>query len=458
MSPITPSAGPPPNFRLLSPLLAVVTLATIDPPRHLLFSTSSVITPTTSLIWKPSSTDLSPRQPNLAHLRQSHQFHLNQLSPNATNLNLAMSASEATALVRAFNALSTKCYELQDEHSFGKEREEVPTEEEVRTRMGLLNEVQTTLLPSSRQQLLDLLESLDVAAKDMYPNPKLTDALEIVSKLDSTLERLSFTANTLAPAIYSIGRASSRIDHTYGILKKERCDSLRDDVTELLSNDLNELFTEYAAFIKSEQFAHNDTEQPAMPNRRNKIIASTGKIAQDIVTFIDVSQRSDFGYLQGNWEFQEKDLGRILALITQRVNELAGTADAPAEGFQNPPFTFGEQQCSADIRSISRTSAWISTNLDHIFDDLTKAYETERIELYLESVPREAARAQEGLNDSLNLIRTHLVPLDSRSPEEIYNDLFSSVQTEFPVARENFLAALRQFQADVPAPPAPARD
>ncbi|KAI7957081.1 hypothetical protein MJO28_004176 [Puccinia striiformis f. sp. tritici] len=500
MSPITPSAGPPPNFRLLSPLLAVVTLATIDPPRHLLFSTSSVITPTTSLIWKPSSTDLSPRQPNLAHLRQSHQFHLNQLSPNATNLNLAMSASEATdpvtdrvllhivsqALVRAFNALSTKCYELQDEHSFGKEREEVPTEEEVRTRMGLLNEVQTTLLPSSRQQLLDLLESLDVAAKDMYPNPKLTDALEIVSKLDSTLERLSFTANTLAPAIYSIGRASSRIDHTYGILKKERCDSLRDDVTELLSNDLNELFTEYAAFIKSEQFAHNDTEQPAVPNHRSKLIASTEKITQDIVRSIDVSQRSDFGYLQDNWHFQEKELGRILASTTQRVNESAGTADAPTEGFQvrpravqlmekfvpliktvrilykkllqNPPFTFGEQQCSADIRSISRTSAWINNNLVHIFEYLTKAYESQQVENSLQSIPREAGRAQDGLNDSLNLIRTHLVPLDARSPDEIYNDLFSPIQTEFPVALENFLAAFRQFNADVPAPPAPDRD
>ncbi|KAI9616200.1 hypothetical protein KEM48_005292 [Puccinia striiformis f. sp. tritici PST-130] len=432
MSPITPSAGPPPNFRLLSPLLAVVRLATIDPPRHLLFSTSSVITPTTSLIWKPSSTDLSPRQPNLAHLRQSHQFHLNQLSPNATNLNLAMSASEATALVRAFNALSTKCYELQDEHSFGKEREEVPTEEEVRTRMGLLNE--------------------------------LTDALEIVSKLDSTLERLSFTVNTLAPAIYSVGRASSRIDHTYGILKKERCDSLRDDVTELLSNDLNELFTEYAAFIKSEQFAHNDTEQPAVPNHRSKLIASTEKITQDIVRSIDVSQRSDFGYLQDNWHFQEKELGRILASTTQRVNESAGTADAPAEGFQvrprvvqlmeqlvpliktarilykklvqNPPFTFGEQQCSADIRSISRTSAWISTNLDHIFDDLTKAYETERIELYLESVPREAARAQEGLNDSLNLIRTHLVPLDFAPPKR-------STMTCSLLSKPNFLSPVK---------------
>ncbi|KAI9608446.1 hypothetical protein H4Q26_004628 [Puccinia striiformis f. sp. tritici PST-130] len=224
------------------------------------------------------------------------------------------------------HALSNKCYELQDEHSFDREREEVPTEEEVRTRMGLLNEVRATLLPSSRQQLADLLESLDVAAKDIYPNPKLTDALEIV--LNSTLP----WKDSALPSTPSL--------------------------------------------------------QPSTPS---KLIASTEKITQDIVRSIDVSQRSDFGYLQDNWHFQEKELGRILASTTQRVNESAGTADAPTEGFQ---------------------------------------------------------------------VRPRVVQLMEKCsfPDEIYNDLFSPIQTEFPVALENFLAAFRQFNADVPAPPAPDRD
>ncbi|POW16747.1 hypothetical protein PSHT_06710 [Puccinia striiformis] len=88
--------------------------------------------------------------------------------------------------------------------------------------------------------------------------PKTHRALEIVSKLELTLNQISSSVNDLYLAISAMGKKSIKTDQDHGVLKKIRLDSLLSKMTNLLTEEFSPLFTQYSEFISSGQFAHNE--------------------------------------------------------------------------------------------------------------------------------------------------------------------------------------------------------
>ncbi|KAA1110920.1 hypothetical protein PGT21_034293 [Puccinia graminis f. sp. tritici] len=282
-------------------------------------------------IWKTSPTNpLHTTHPS--YPQSPAQFHKLNIP------NLVMSSAEtATALAEALRRLSNKCYDMQDENVVEQETEKVPTEEEVKTHKDLFNQVKTTLLPDVRSLLTHLQMALDLFPESAEPKPKLNEALDVVSRLNTALNTLSISVCTLSPTIYSLGRKSSRIDQTYGVLKRFRCYILEMDVTELISQDLPELFLELSQFVSSGEYAQGGSEfsdeeyASKLLSRRTQLFATIDKIQSAIDTSLRLMDRSDFGILRHIWTEFDTELGDSLAQIAQRIHESKDLEVPPAD-------------------------------------------------------------------------------------------------------------------------------
>ncbi|KAI7957086.1 hypothetical protein MJO28_004181 [Puccinia striiformis f. sp. tritici] len=396
-----------------------------------------------------------------------------------------MSDSEhAAALCKAFRGLAHKCYWMHGRPNRTRNTEDTPSEDEVKARKDLLIEFEKSSLPSFRQQLSDLLESLDLKAQGTDPNPKLTEALEIVSKLELTLNQISSSVNDLYLAISAMGKKSIKIDQDHGVLKKIRLDSLLSKMTNLLTEEFSPLFTQYSEFISSGQFAHNEADfsedQAEVTSNRDQIIERTAKIIEALDGAIVWLPRPDFGFLQDYWDFLPGQLSDNLSKFTERINAAKSLDGEPSDGFHTraravqlmqhaipllkfgriffqkllnkPPFTFGDHLCSFDLERFVWQAAPIGWDIITILDHLSDIYQGEDVKSNIDAVERFCDRVKGRFYYSLDFISSFLVPLDSAlSSEEVFNDTFSTIRSEFPKAIDSFLVSVRQFKVDMPA-------
>ncbi|EFP93706.2 uncharacterized protein PGTG_19675 [Puccinia graminis f. sp. tritici CRL 75-36-700-3] len=155
------------------------------------------------------------------------------------------------------------------------------------------------------------------------------------------------------------------------------------DVTELISQDLPELFLELSQFVSSGEYAQGGSEfsdeeyASKFLSRRTQLFATIDKIQSAIDTSLRLMDHSDFGILRHIWT----ELGDSLAQIAQRIHEAKDLEVPPANHPFNlrpriihlleqivplvklarvfyrkigsgPPFTFGEDMCSAGLELI----------------------------------------------------------------------------------------------------------
>ncbi|OAV94096.1 hypothetical protein PTTG_02901 [Puccinia triticina 1-1 BBBD Race 1] len=385
-----------------------------------------------------------------------------------------MSDRNAATLATAFNDLREQLFDFQTDPDLSprKEVEEVPTDEQVKAQKEKLNKIEKILLPSCRQQLVDLLEALDLPLKGTDPNPKFPEAVQLVKNFGPSLRELYAGVNALAPHIRSLCRTSSTIDQTYGVLKRFRLESLRLGVSGIISGLLPDLWGECSLLFSNGQYAHND---PDASIRRDQIISLSSNVFVEIDEALAILPRSDFGFLQIKWESFHNQLGESLAILTQQVNE---STDDPAEGnvrsriiqlmqmaiplvklariffrklARNPPFTFDDKLPSSDLQKLLRSSSSIASSVKGIVEGLLDVHQEQfGIE---EDVPPWAKSAKSSMSGFTDVLRTYLKPLDSdpsTSPEEIINDLFSLMKPQFFLACDKILAACDDLVADFP--------
>jgi hypothetical protein len=372
---------------------------------------------------------------------------------------------------------------MQDQNFVEQQTEKVPTEEEVKLRTDLLNGVKTTLLPESRSLLTQLQEALDLFTESTEPKPKLNEALDVVSRLSTTLNTLSVSIYTLSPTILSLGRKSSRIDQTWGVLKRFRCYILKTAVEELISQYLLAFFVQLSQFVSSGEYAqggseYSDEEDASkLLTRRTQLLATNDKIQSAIDMPLTLLDRSDFGILRHMWNEHEIELGDSLAQIAQRIHEAKDlevpSADHPFNlkprlihlleqlvplvklarvfyrkvGSGPPPFTFGEEMCSADLEIIRRRSGMINNNLSYIVSYLLRTYRDQTVQR-ASKLPTFSNAAKVAMKDTLELIATHMVPSDpARTVDDIMEELFGMLKSQFNPTCERFLAAVNEFES-----------
>ncbi|EHS63932.1 uncharacterized protein PGTG_21949 [Puccinia graminis f. sp. tritici CRL 75-36-700-3] len=324
--------------------------------------------------------------------------------------------------------------------------------------------------------------ALDLFPESAEPKPKLNEALDVVSRLNTALNTLSISVCTLSPTIYSLGRKSSRIDQTYGVLKRFRCYILEMDVNELISQDLPELFLELSQFVSSGEYAQGGSEfsdeeyASKLLSRRTQLFATIDKIQSAIDTSLRLMDRSDFGILRHIWTEFDTELGDSLAQIAQRIHEAKDLEVPPADHPFNlrpriihlleqivplvklarvfyrkigsgPPFTFGEDMCSADLELIRRGSGMINNNLSHIVNYLLRTYRAQTVERG-GRLPIFSNAVKEAMKDTLDFIASHMVPSDpARTVDDIMEESFGILKSQFNPTYERFLAAVNEFES-----------
>ncbi|KAI9600066.1 hypothetical protein KEM48_000282 [Puccinia striiformis f. sp. tritici PST-130] len=159
--------------------------------------------------------------------------------------------------------------------------------DELNTLQNRLLEMQTCFLPSWKEQLTDLLESLGLNDSRKISQPKRLDTIKVISQLDHTLGQISTFLNSIVFIADDTFQIHAANDHGYGGLKQYRC---RDMIDQIAS----------AAFTMNQI------------SRATVVIKATARSIDATDDIIKRSEQSDFSFLQGNWKGHVDYLDRLL--------------------------------------------------------------------------------------------------------------------------------------------------
>ncbi|KAA1095692.1 hypothetical protein PGTUg99_023851 [Puccinia graminis f. sp. tritici] len=200
-------------------------------------------------------------------------------------------------------------------------KREAMSTDEVDVRKYLLLQLQTCFLPSLKQQLADLLKSLDLTNLSKE-KPNLLDILETVSRLGQTFKQINTFLYSIAGIATCSSQAHKEYDHDYGGVKEFRCHSLIEKINHLMSEHIWVLFKRHIPYILLRSKDH-----PTRLNDRSDLITHGGKLIEGIArssdyidTIIQLSKRSDFNILQDKWRGKSNDLNCLLKRIAVRIN------------------------------------------------------------------------------------------------------------------------------------------
>ncbi|PLW08613.1 hypothetical protein PCASD_23708 [Puccinia coronata f. sp. avenae] len=365
--------------------------------------------------------------------------------------------------------------------------------EESTARKETLIQIQTSLLPSVKQQLNDLLRSFGLA--DDVPQPKLDAALEITSKFGSEIERVESAIISLAPWVIRRGRLPSSIDANDGVLKKFRSDQLMWDFRFMLynelrgkDNDIRGLFLDYVEYITSGQLNPDhpsDSEDDSKPKLKDQIIHKTALLSRQIDDMVQCSTRSDYGVLQHEWKLYVGYISELLPQLTAGIQALntpqaqSMSTDQPEPsseltGLVKPlliklfqrsaaiiklvriflnklidtptrktPIAFGDNWTSDQLVSFQCEITSICTSIEDALESLVSIPENGQVTIRdLNHMDRFASQARKHMEDGLAQLANFMIPAGSSatppSPKVIFDDLFSDFVPQFNLSIQNF--------------------
>ncbi|POW17472.1 hypothetical protein PSHT_06338 [Puccinia striiformis] len=123
--------------------------------------------------------------------------------------------------------------------------------DELNTLQNRLLEMQTCFLPSWKEQLTDLLESLGLNDSRKISQPKRLDTIKVISQLDHTLGQISTFLNSIVFIADDTFQIHAANDHGYGGLKQYRCRDMIDQVNQLIDYHIREIFNDMSHFVRS---------------------------------------------------------------------------------------------------------------------------------------------------------------------------------------------------------------
>ncbi|POW03042.1 hypothetical protein PSTT_11373 [Puccinia striiformis] len=184
-----------------------------------------------------------------------------------------------------------------------RSQQEPLSTDELNTLQNRLLEMQTCFLPSWKEQLTDLLESLGLNDSRKISQPKRLDTIKVISQLDHTLGQISTFLNSIVFIADDTFQIHAANDHGYGGLKQYRCRDMIDQVNQLIDYHIREIFNDMSHFVRSRstdrQCSFHDEPNLA---RYKWFIKATARSIDATDDIIKRSEQSDFSFLQGNWK------------------------------------------------------------------------------------------------------------------------------------------------------------
>lgn len=190
--------------------------------------------------------------------------------------------------------------------------QEAPSIDQIDVRRALMIEMQTSLLPSLRQHLADLLESQDALCFREEPHPNLQATLEIISQLEDTVKQIKSSFVSIRAA----ARVSENEDERYGILKRHKSDAIMDKIHYTIRYPLTMLLNGHVALIEEWQNA----ERALKIRIQERVSRDTAGVFSLIERITRLFHKSELSILQATWQGSSDSLELYIDFLSERVN------------------------------------------------------------------------------------------------------------------------------------------
>ncbi|EFP77201.2 uncharacterized protein PGTG_03157 [Puccinia graminis f. sp. tritici CRL 75-36-700-3] len=352
------------------------------------------------------------------------------------------------ALAMAFRGATLSI--LKDDESRGfASTEQVLSADDMNAHKAVLLQIETGFLPQVRQQLADLLISLNIDAGE----PDSRGCSQILNNLVNNIILLSMAIQSLAPLdpLYQ----ASRIDCSYGVLKKFRIAYLGRQHQRFKSDELIMLLRAYEKCCLEECLPR--------PHHKDEIVDKTEECFHIIDGMMRYSKRSDHDIIQEGWQLNLKRFDYFLQEQAERINQkdrpiqpqllslrqatipiiklvrifYRRITSTPAS---KPRITFGAQMSSWQILSLHSQVNRLYKSLVYVNSLIEELEEHGQTVDGVGKLRRWINTPAEYLFSSSAFIASYYEPsasgLDSHPPENLFKTLFSDLLTQFSEASE----------------------
>ncbi|KNE97357.1 hypothetical protein, variant [Puccinia striiformis f. sp. tritici PST-78] len=207
-------------------------------------------------------------------------------------------------------------------HEVNGEKKEELSQEELDTKLDLLDKLESSLLPSVKDQLCTLLTALDLQRDRIkHPSPDCELTLQTIKMLDQTIEETmghleAATRDTVSVPLDTHDQHLKRC-------KNFRFVALLEYITSTMEAIHLELFSFCDLFIRtlviSGSNPKNERNQEAARRMGGVVLELTDECSQLIDRMVRLSRASDLSFLQAHWqekvELLDKRLGSLATII-----------------------------------------------------------------------------------------------------------------------------------------------
>ncbi|KAA1128242.1 hypothetical protein PGTUg99_013758 [Puccinia graminis f. sp. tritici] len=396
---------------------------------------------------------------------------------------------------KAFESMSKSCWRRSSLSAPEEYYDDEPTisTDQINVLTSLLIKMRTTLLPSLRQRMSDLLVFLDASHFPKDPQTNLWATLEITSQLADILEQIRTTVRAVTRARLN---AFEYQDHFHGIAKRHRTDPVLQKVDDIRYS-LSAVFERHAEFIQ-------DWKCP-LEEKVAKKFSETSVSAQTTITFelidggIQLLTKSDFCIIQDNWQLTvthhyDKGLAKLIEHIIIQSNQARNPADTDLSNthapeieikpvqtarsrhltllrsalplvklgrlffnkllvtpISRPPFTINDIMSSIELTHLNHQTYLFSYQMSNFAKRLVGLSDSNRFRSYVASLQKEFEDTMDYFDASTESLSHHLVHLYTDQlpfprSKTLSDDRFPLLIDKLLLAAKNFRIALERFR------------
>ncbi|KNE94156.1 hypothetical protein PSTG_12487 [Puccinia striiformis f. sp. tritici PST-78] len=372
----------------------------------------------------------------------------------------------------------------------GEKKEEL-TENDLETKNALLVRLESTLLPSLRNQLSSYLTALSIQDSPgtfQPPNPNTKFIIEISSKLaktfDETKKSVEFAALDIIPM--------DTHDHHLKQFKNFRCARLMSSFAEA-RHSFHTLFDHSIAFARASQAERNHIENTDCHRRmliwKSVLTERVDSCNKRIAGLFIILEGTDFEIIQDDWQRCEECLDAQIVFLTKilhfptwhqmtdtavekQVIELAKSTlpivklarmfcrEFSKSSRQKLPFKLDTELNSETLFQFHRTAEEVTVSFGALIRAFEDSFNSSSLAEHETLIRNQIQKISQTLDSTLLLLTTYLIPLpsgtNSFSLENHYKARFAAWQDVWHRAINNFLTTFQCFvnehQHQHPAP------
>ncbi|KAH9469830.1 hypothetical protein Pst134EA_007107 [Puccinia striiformis f. sp. tritici] len=384
------------------------------------------------------------------------------------------SSTPTTSVLRLLLELEEK-FEQTDIREASEVKEEL-TQDDLKEKGALLVRLESSLLPSIRDQLSCYFTSLDVNEDSREPNPNFKLTCEILSSLEKTWDETRECIESAALDLVPIGTH----DHHLKKLKDFRCARLVCGILSLMF-DLRLLFSMSISFFRAWQDLSQDSESTKCQYEMsawNKHVRWSGtRCNKSIGETLKLFQGSDFDIIQDEWQRKEASLNFTIEVLTSlttivprrntsalrrnviKLAHLTMPLIKLARMFSNDfsrrtrkklPFTLETQLNSETLTQLHESAEWVTVSFEVLARELVDNFNNDSPTNDGTLIPHQVQRISQALDSTLVILAMYLIPLPGPTthlpPGNHYKARFAALQERWHCAINNFLTALPDLE------------